>query len=79
MFEPGGGFFIGSARAEHAAHEQRGASSDVFADFVVGDARAAHVFERGVDGQHQVELGVDERAVEVEDQHPDIFKIRQIS
>jgi hypothetical protein len=54
--------------AEGAADEHGGAVADVAGDEGVGQGRLADVGEGGVDGVAEVEGGVDERAVEIEDE-----------
>ena len=61
-------FFFGSARAESAFYEQENAAADVAGDLFLAERGAAEIFERGVHGKNEVEFGIDESAVEVEDE-----------
>ena len=54
--------------AEGAADEHGGAVADVAGDDGVGELRLAEVGEHGVDGVAEVDAGVDEGAVEIEDE-----------
>ncbi len=54
--------------AQSAADQLRRAVADVAGDSVFVQLLAAHFREHGVDGADQVELGIDERAVQIENQ-----------
>lgn len=60
--------FFGSPRAESAFDEQKNAAADVTRDLFLAEGGAAKIFERGVHGKNEVELGIDESAVEIEDE-----------
>ena len=51
-----------------AAHEHGGAVADEAGDDSVGQVRAAHVLERGVDAVAQVARRVDQRSIQIEDE-----------
>lgn len=59
------------AFAEKAADENLGAIPDKTVDSVVGERGAAQMGKRGVDGEREVELRIDERAIEIEDEDAD--------
>src|SRR5689334_19424939 len=54
--------------AEGAADEERGPVADVAGDDGFGEFRFAEVGKGGVDGVAEIDAGVDEGAVEVEDE-----------
>jgi hypothetical protein len=54
--------------AEGPADEERGSVADVAGDDGLGELRLAEVGAGGVDGVAEVDAGVDERAVEIEDE-----------
>ena len=56
--------------AEGAADEKRGAVADVAGDDGFGEFGFAVVGEGGVDGVAEIDAGVDEGAVEIEDEEP---------
>ena len=62
--------------AQRAPDQLRRAVADVAGDGVLVELLAAHFPQHGVDGEDQIALGIDERAVEVEDQRADARKIR---
>ncbi len=64
------------AIAQGAADKLRRAMSDVAGNRVFVKLLAAHFLEHGVDGADQVELGIDERAVQIENQRAHGGKIR---
>ena len=53
--------------AQSALDEDRRPIADIARDHVVGQFRALDVTQGGVDGMHQVEARVDQRAVEIKD------------
>jgi hypothetical protein len=55
------------------AHEHGGSVAYEAGDDVVVEVGAAHVLERGVDGVAEVTGGIDERAIQVEDDEFDFF------
>ena len=62
--------------AQSAADQLRRAVADVAGDGVFVKLLAAHFRQHGVDGSDQVQLGIDERAVQVENQRAHGRKIR---
>jgi len=58
--------------AEGAAHQHWGAVAYVGGDDIAGEFRASQVLEHGVYGVDEVEAGVDQGSVEIEDQQPDV-------
>ncbi len=62
--------------AQGSSHKLRRALADVAGDGVLVQLFPAHLAQHGVDGEDQVALGIDERAVQVEDQHANRGKVR---
>ena len=58
---------FGGLRSQHAADQHRRAVAHVGVDSLMLDRRHAHVAARGIGGMRQVELGIDQRAVQIED------------
>ena len=61
-------FFFRSTGAESAFDEQENAAANVAGDLLLAESCASKVFERGVHGKNEVELGIDEGPVEIEDE-----------
>src|SRR5580692_7767440 len=61
-------FMIAGVSAQSAADQLWRTVADVAGDGVFVKLLAAHFLKSGVDGANQVALGIDERAVEIEDQ-----------
>ena len=58
--------------------DQRGRSiPDVAGNHVVGQFGALHMPQRGIDRMHQVEAGVDQRAVKIENQQSNSMRIER--
>jgi hypothetical protein len=68
-------FFFRRDIAERASDKLRGAVADVPGNGVLVKLFAAHLKTHGVDGMDQVALGIDERAVEIKNQHAHRRKI----
>ena len=60
-------FLVACVPAQRAPDQLRRAVADVARDGVLVQLLAAHFSQHGVDGEDQVALGIDERAVEVKD------------
>jgi len=69
--ERGVTFGIGGAIAESAADQDRSAVAHETVNRLMIEFGAAEVGERGVDGESEIELGIDERAIEIEDEDAD--------
>ena len=61
---------------QRALDERAGAVADEAEDGVVGEGAEPEVLAGGVDGMSQVELGVDEGAVEVEDENAQAARVK---
>src|SRR5450759_1185743 len=61
-------FQFAGLRAHRPADQHRGAVAHVGVDALVIERAHAHMGTRGVDGVRQVQFGIDQRAVQVEDQ-----------
>src|SRR5258708_15319544 len=63
-----GHLFVGCFRSQNSTDQHGGAVADIGGDQVVRDRRQSHVFPGRVHGMRQVEFGIDEGAVEVENE-----------
>ena len=61
-------FVLGRLGAERAADQHGRAVADIRGHRFVGQGGHAHVRAGGIDGVHQVFLGIDQGAVQIEDQ-----------
>lgn len=69
-------FLFAGAAPQRASDELRRAVADVAGDGVLVQFFAAHLAEHRIDGENQVALGIDEGAVQVEDQRANGRKVR---
>jgi len=69
-------FILGGAAAQSAADKLRRAVADIAGDGVFVKLLAAHFLQHSVDGADQVALGIDERAIQIENQRAHGRKIR---
>jgi len=61
--------------AERPAEQRRGAVADELADPIEGDRRAAELGQGEVDGRRDVLKGIDERAIEIENEQADSSRV----
>ena len=69
-------FLVAGVPAQRAPDQLRRAVADIAGDGDLVQFLAAHFLKHSVDGEDQVALGIDERAVEVKDQRADGRKTR---
>ena len=71
-------FLPGGARAERPFDQPRRSLANVAKNLIMRQRRAAMFLQRGIDGNSEINTGIDERAVEIENEDTDVRKRRGV-